>query len=358
MSELAAVAGPLRRSLVFATDELEPLVDLALRAERAGLDRVWTTEYVHRDAVARALAIALATERIGVATGIAYAFTRVPLAMAGLAADVQRMSGGRFALGISSGTRGVRRWYGAEFDPPAPSIAAYADALRAAWAENTALEIEAPKIYAAALNPIMTRTVARSCDGALLHALALSRTHLHERLLPALREGLAQRAERPAQAPFEIAAWCITSIDEDEERARELARRQLAFYLSTPSYSTVTAGTSWESVAEDVRVAFDESGRKASWGELSSLIPDAVVDELTISGSPAVARERAQALEDELRELGVTELVFQLAGADVSTAELISSCERIADVLAPGEMSPRPQSTGAIAGGTNSEVSE
>lgn len=354
MSELSTVTGPMRRSLVFATDELEPLVALALRAEKAGLDRVWTTEYVHRDAVARALAIALATERIGVATGIAYAFTRLPLAMAGLAADVQRMSGGRFALGISSGTRGVRRWYGAEFDPPAPSIGAYADALRAAWAENPDLQL-APRLYAAALNPIMTRTVARTCDGALLHALALSRTHLHERLLPALREGLAERSD---EAPFEIAAWCITSIDEDEERARELARRQLAFYLSTPSYSTVTAGTSWDSVADDVRRAFDESGRKASWGELSSLIPDAVVDELTISGSPAVARERALALEEELRELGVTELVFQLAGADVAAGELIASCERIADVLAPGPVSPSPQSTGALAGGTNSEVSE
>jgi len=355
MSDAPIASGALRRSLVFATDELDPLVALARRAERAGLDRVWTTEYVHRDAVARALAIALATERIEVATGISYAFTRVPLAMAGLAADVQRMAGGRFALGISSGTRGVRRWYGAEFDPPAPRIAAYAEALRAAWAENPDLQV-APKIYAAALNPIMTRTVARSCDGALLHALALSRTHLHERLLPALHEGLSQRS---GDAPFEIAAWCITAIDEDEERARELARRQLAFYLSTPSYRTVTAGTSWENVADEIRAAFDESSRKASWGELSHLIPDAVLDELTISGSPAVARERALALEAELRELGVTELVFQLAGADVSAEELIASCEQIADVLGPQAPSPQPPNpVGARAGATNQEVSE
>ncbi|MCW3019231.1 MAG: class flavin-dependent oxidoreductase [Solirubrobacterales bacterium] len=351
MTPLPIVAGPLRRSLVFATGELEPLGDLARRAERAGLDRVWTTEYVHRDAIARALAIVLATDRIGVATGIAYAFTRLPLAMAGLAADVQRMSGGRFALGISSGTRGVRRWYGAEFGPPAPAIGAYADALRAAWAENPDLgaEIGAPRLYAAALNPIMARTVARSCDGALLHALALSRTHLHERVLPALREGCAERSGAPA---LEIAAWCITSIDDDEERARELARRQLAFYLSTPSYRTVTAGTSWAGVADDVRGAFDESGRKASWGELSKLIPDSVLDELTISGSPAVARERALALEAELRELGVSELVFQTAGADVSAAELIANCERIADVLGTGVPSHGPQPAGSRTGAT------
>ena len=329
MSSVADRSKPLRRSLVFATEQLEPLVDLSRRAEAAGLDRVWTTEYVNRDSIARALTVALGTETIEVATGIAYAFTRLPLAMAALTADVQRLAGGRFALGISSGTRGVRRWYGAEFDPPAPSIAAYADALREAWAKDPDLPVP-PKLYAAALNPIMTRTVARSCDGALLHALALSRVHLHERVLPALREGLSQRTD---DSPFEVAAWCITAVDEDEEHARELARRQLAFYLSTPSYRTVTAGTSWESVADEVREAFDASDRKAAWGDLSSLIPDAVVDELTIAGPPAAARAKATALEAELGEQGITELVFQTAGADISGDELISNCEQIADAL-------------------------
>jgi alkanesulfonate monooxygenase SsuD/methylene tetrahydromethanopterin reductase-like flavin-dependent oxidoreductase (luciferase family) len=318
----------MRRGLVFATDEIEPLAELARAAERGGLDRVWTTEYVGRDAVARALGVALATERIEVATGIAYAFARLPLAMAALAADVQRFAGGRFALGISSGTRGVRRWYGAEFEPPAPRISAYADVLREAWAKMP--DLEPPPIYAAALNPAMTRTVARSCDGALLHALALSRTHLSERVLPALREGLDQRQD---ERRFEIAAWCITSVDEDEELARELAKRQLAFYLSTPSYATAAAGTSWEQVPAAVRDAFEESGRKAKWSELSSLIPDAVVDELTISGTPGAAREQAAALEAELAEHGVTELVFQVAGAEARTAELVSNCEQIADVL-------------------------
>jgi alkanesulfonate monooxygenase SsuD/methylene tetrahydromethanopterin reductase-like flavin-dependent oxidoreductase (luciferase family) len=249
--------------------------------------------------------------------------------MAGFAADVQRVAGGRFALGISSGTRGVRRWFGAEFEPPARRIAAYAEELRAAWAKMPDLAVP-PKVYAAALNPAMTRTVARCCDGALLHALSLGRVHLRERVLPALREGLSQR--EPG-SPLEIAAWCITAIDADEERARELARRQLAFYLSTPSYGTVAEGTSWEGVAAAVRDAFDASDRKASWGELSHLIPDEVVDELTICGSPDRAVARAEALEAELGEAGVTELVFQTAGADVSGAELVSNCEQIADVL-------------------------
>jgi alkanesulfonate monooxygenase SsuD/methylene tetrahydromethanopterin reductase-like flavin-dependent oxidoreductase (luciferase family) len=335
---MTAEGSALPRSIVFATDALEPLPELARAAEANGFYRVWSTEYVNRDAVARALAIALGTSSIGVGTGITYAFTRLPLAMAALAADVQRLAQGRFALGISSGTRGVRRWYGAEFDPPARRIAAYTEQLREAWAKNPDLP-DPPPVYAAALNPVMVRWVAGACDGVLLHALALSRTHLRERVLPALERGADGRSQRPR-----VAAWCVTAIDSDEERARELARRQLAFYLSTPSYATVAEGTSWASVASAVHRAFEDSGRRASWRDLSPLIPDEVLDELTITGTPAPAPARAARVERELADLGVTELVFQTAGADVSDQDLVASCRHIIEAL--GE----PSLSGAASG--------
>lgn len=317
----------MKRSIVFATDALEPVLRLAVAAEAAGVDRVWTTEYPHRDAVARALAIAMRTSTIRIGTGIAYAFTRAPLAMASLAADVQRLSGGRFGLGIGTGTPGVRRWYGAEFDPPAPRMASYVEALGQAWADNPDLE-SAPPVYGAALNPIMTRTVGHICDGALLHALALSRVHLHERLLPALRSGTEER-----DGAFEVAAWCITAVDADEEHAREMSRRQLAFYLSTPSFAPATAGAAWEGVATAVRAASVDSGRTASWEQLARLIPDDVLDEMTISGTPVSARAKADALELELAGLGVTELVFQTAGAEVTNEQLVASSEHIIAAL-------------------------
>jgi alkanesulfonate monooxygenase SsuD/methylene tetrahydromethanopterin reductase-like flavin-dependent oxidoreductase (luciferase family) len=320
----------MRRGIVFATDALEPLAGLARDAEAAGLDRVWTTEYVHRDAVARALFIALGTERIEVGTGVAYAFARAPLGMAGLAADVQRLSDGRFALGISPGTRGVRRWFDAEFEPPAPRIAAYADALRTAWARDPRLDVGPPPVFASALNPIMARWVGRSCDGALLHPLALGRVHLEQRLLPALRRGLD---ERGSDGPFEVAAWCITSIDDDADAARERGRAQLAFYLSTPSYRTVAEGTAWAGVPAAVREAFDASGRTAPWSEIGALVPDAVVDELVLWGTPEHVRARAAVLERELAGLGVTELVFQTVGSDLPDADVIANCRRIAAVL-------------------------
>lgn len=326
----------LPRSIVFATDALEPLGDLAREAEAAGLHRVWTTEYVGRDAVARALAIALGTTRIQVATGVAYAFTRAPLAMSALAADVHRLSGGRFALGLGSGTRGVRRWFDADFEPPARRMAAYADALRAGW-ERQGLA-SPPPVYAAGLNPVMVRWVAGSCDGVLLHALALSRAHLAERVLPAIERGTELRGARP-----HVAMWCVTAVAEDPEHARDLARRQLAFYLSTPTYASVAEGTSWSELPGAVRAAFDDSGRTASWRELGRLIPDEVVDELALAGTAQDVARDLRRLEGELAALGIDEVVLQTAGAGATDDELVESCRGI--VRAAGRSPGAPEAT-------------
>lgn len=327
----------MRRALVFATDQLEPLPELARRAEAARLDRVWTTEYRGRDSVARAIAIALATERIEVGTGVAYAFTRLPLAMAALSGDAQRLAGGRFRLGLSSGTKGIRRQYGAAgWDRPASALAEYIAELRAELDADPMLDAP-PPIYGAAMNAAMTRTVAATCDGALLHALALTRVHLHERLVPALREGAARRADPPPlrdpARPFELVAWCVTAVDDDADAARERARVQLAFYLATPSFAPVTAGAAWEDAAAEVRAAFAASGRRASWRDLARHVPDEAVDELAIWGTPDAARAKAAALEAELAPLGVGELVFQPCGAEADAAALVAECDKILTAL-------------------------
>lgn len=323
-----SIVGPaLPRGLVFSTDVLDPLLSLASRAEAAGFGRVWTTEYPQRDAVIRALAIGMRTERIEIATGISYAFSRSPLAMAGMTADVQRLTGGRFALGLGPGTRGVRRWYGADFEPPAARLITYADELRAAWRRNTDLSTP-PPLYASALGPVIARQVAATFDGVLLHPIAAGQVHLHERLMPAVRAGAA---DRPAP---HVVAWCITSVDADEERARERARCQLAFYFSTPSYASVAVGTSWEAVPGRVQETF-LADRTQPWSTLAPLIPDDMLDDLTLAGTPSSVAERATTLSLQLAEAGVSELAFAAAGAGVGADEFESSCADIVDALAP-----------------------
>ncbi|MEX0973632.1 MAG: LLM class flavin-dependent oxidoreductase [Solirubrobacterales bacterium] len=76
----------------------------AKRAEAAGVECVWAPE-LFRSSVTQAAYLAGRTEKIGVATGIAWAFTRSPFIVAVSALDIDEMSGGRFRLGLGSGVK-------------------------------------------------------------------------------------------------------------------------------------------------------------------------------------------------------------------------------------------------------------
>lgn len=339
----------MERSIVLATSQLGPLVQVAQAAEAAGFHRVWTTEGTGGDAIARAQHIAAHTRTIRVATGIAYAFARPPLAISVLAADIQEISGGRFALGLGSGTRGVReRRYGVVFDHPAPRLAEYVQLVREILRARTGVsfhgryyDIDFPQftlphdhglvdqveLYGAALAPIMTRYMAGSCDGVALHSLATFEPYFEEVTIPAIRRG----AEVAGRTP-RVAAWKITAADPDEERARSLARRQLAFYFSTPSYGSVIAGHRWEPVGAAIR---EESKRRLyrEWDAVATVVPDDMVDALTVSGTPAQVRDKLEKLQKRLAVHGVDELVLQIVGGE-TPQETLGNCLSVVNAAA------------------------
>ncbi len=337
------------RSIVLATSHLGPLVKVAQAAESAGFYRVWTTEGTGGDAIARAQHIAANTRSIRVATGIAYAFTRPPLAISVLAADVQEVSGGRFSLGVGSGTRGVReRRYGVVFDHPAPRLAEYVNLVRTVLHARSGLsfqgryyDVDFPQfglphdrvlrekieLYGAALAPTMTRYMAASCDGVALHSLAVFEPYFEEVTAPAIRQGAESSGRRPR-----VAAWKITAAASDEDRARALARRQLAFYFSTPSYGSVIAGHRWEPVGAAIR---EESKRRLyrEWDEVAKVIPDDMVDGLTVAGTPEQVRDKLDKLEKRLAPQGVDEVVLQIVGGETPD-ETLENCLSVVDATA------------------------
>lgn len=340
----------MKRSIVFAVPDFLPLVDVAREAEAAGFDRIWTTEDPGRDAVVRALTLALATRTIGIGTGIAYAFTRSPLALAATAADVAAASGGRFSLGLGAGTQGMRsRWYGiADFDHAASRIEEYAAVLRAAWAAERSFE-HAGRFYSGAygeldgvrprvpiwgsgINATMLRIAARSCDGVAVHALGAHLGYLDAVVLPAMAEGAA--AGRPA----ELALWRMTAIEDDGDRARARARRSLAFYFSTPSYAAAAERTGWGAVAAEVRDMYRARG--SDWTAISASIPDEMVAEFCLAGTPAEVLAEWRALEVEYAARGVSETVFQTVGAGPPGADNIRNLRSIVAVLGRAATTP------------------
>ena len=93
--------------------------ELAIEAERLGIDSVWVAEYWAYDAFTPLAAIASVTERLRLATGIAQIGARTPAMLAMTAQGVQVVSDGRLILGIgTSGPQVIEGWHGVPFDHP------------------------------------------------------------------------------------------------------------------------------------------------------------------------------------------------------------------------------------------------
>jgi alkanesulfonate monooxygenase SsuD/methylene tetrahydromethanopterin reductase-like flavin-dependent oxidoreductase (luciferase family) len=356
----------MRRSIVLAGGgPVSSLQAIAQQAEDAGLHRVWTTEGAGSDGMARALAIGLATSRIGIGTGIAYSFPRLPLHAAATVADTQECLGGRFTYGLGIGTRGIRRRYGIEEDHPAPRLGEYVDVVRAALHSTGSFEFSgrfyqckapvltfdgdpvrraATKIYGSGVNAIMLEHAAAHCDGVGLHPLAGIRPrYLNEVTLPALQRGSSKASWR--EHDLELALWYICSVHPDRAIARARAAHVLAFYFCTPSYSAPLAGTGFEGIATELQAAFRASPPPVDWESLAALIPAEMVDAICLAGTAAEVRARLTGLEDELAACGIGEIVLEPTshGGPGAFAE---SCRGIIEAAGQDAAGARHQAAG------------
>src|SRR5574341_2143586 len=115
-------------------DEFSAIPAAVRRAEALGFDGVVVPETSHNPFMALALAAEHST-RLTLATSVAQAFVRSPTTTAYAAFDLQRLSGGRFSLGLGSQGKGQNeRRVGMAWTAPGPRLRDYILAMRAVWA--------------------------------------------------------------------------------------------------------------------------------------------------------------------------------------------------------------------------------
>ena len=119
----------------------------------------------------------------------------------------------------------------------------------------------------------------------------------------------------------------MTAVDEDGDRARHRARRSLAFYFSTPSYAAAADETGWGPVAAAIRDTYRERG--SDWDAISGLVPDEMVAEFCLAGTPAEVLADWSRLEAEYTARGVSETVFQPVGAGAPGEENVRNLRSI-----------------------------
>jgi len=297
----------MRIGMILTAGSARADVELAVQAEAAGFDGVYSIEFFNRHGFVALGAVAQATERVRIGTGIANAFTRSPLLHASAALDLDELSGGRMVLGLGSATRRMNEdWYGMPFSAPAPRMRELVALLRAVfeaqkgggfrwegdhwrlnipmYARPGAVRTDIP-IWVAAVNRGMITAAGATADALVGHPVATRRWHA-EVTLPGLRA--AEQAAKREEGACALAPYVITSIQPDREAAVADAKNQIGFYFTTGIYHSILDHHGLREVGEACRAALAKMDTKA----MAAAVPDALVDEIAIACTPDEARDR------------------------------------------------------------------
>jgi probable F420-dependent oxidoreductase len=294
-----------------ALDASLPMDDLrdtgpdARAAEEAGFSAVWANETKHNPFIKLTLA-AEATSRILLGTSVAIAFPRSPTVMAHLAWDLAALSDGRFLLGLGTQVKAhMERRFGVPWDPPAPKLREYIDAMRAvwrSWQDDAPLRVEGryyrlslmtpffnpgpiahPEIPVsiAGVNPLLCRLAGEVAQGFHVHPFHTV-PYVTSVVLPNVERGL-HTTSRPRTAVQLYAAVFVAPGESPEEQQAEAerVRAQIAFYASTPSYQIVLRTHGWD----DVAVRLQRLAAQRKWNDMAAEVPEAMLDAVVIRGS-------------------------------------------------------------------------
>lgn len=224
----------------FHTDA-DATVRLAMTAEQLGYARFGAAEGWTQDAVVLLAQIASVTSRIGLATAVLPVWSRSPAAIAMAAAGLQRVSGGRFALGVGASSPPlVEGLHGLKWERPIDRVRSTIVAIRALLEGarlplgredvrplrlGTPPEVR-PPILLAALAPSSVRLAGELADDWLPFLWARSRLAYGRDLLA---EGEARAG---ATKTTSVAASVPLAIGPDEETASQIAAGWLLAYLT------------------------------------------------------------------------------------------------------------------------------
>ncbi|MFT5267791.1 MAG: putative F420-dependent oxidoreductase [Acidimicrobiales bacterium] len=284
----------------------------AVQAEELGIDAVLVEET--KDDPYQLLALgAAATSTIGLGTSVAMAFPRSPTITAMSAWSLQKLSQGRFVLGLGSQVRGhVRRRFGMEWHAPAPWMRDYIRAMQAVWdcwqngtelnftSEHYNLNLMVPlfdpgpidhptiPVHVAAIGPNMVAMAGEVADGVRLHPVCTPR-FIDEQVHPNIARGAA-RTGRDASLVEVCMKPLVGTAGTEKQLAvsTETVRARVAFYLSTPSYRRAFELHGWGDIAEQA----SRLSKAQKWDALPALVDDEMLHTVATLGTHETIAEQ------------------------------------------------------------------
>lgn len=288
-------------------------MDYSKLAEEAGVDYIWVTDhYNNRNVYASLSAIAYATNKVLIGTGVTNPYVINPCWTASAIATIDEISGGRSILGIGAGDKITLESIGIPWTKPLTSVREAVEIIRSLLdGETVKYEGKIFKIKGARLNfkvkrripiyigaqaPKMLRLSGYMGDGVLINA---SHPVDFEYASKHIKEGLEERTEKPDF--FDIVAYTAMSIDNDISKAIEAVKIVVAFIVGGSSPMILQRHDIDENKAEIIRNTI----AKGDFGGVMQLVDDNMIEAFSVVGTPNDIINKVE----ELRKMGVTQVV-------------------------------------------------
>lgn len=280
----------------------------ARRAEAMGFDGLHVPDAVHDGLLLSAIALHETTKLI-VGTGVLVAFPRSPMITAVAAWDLQKMSKGRFELGLGTQIKpNIEQRYSARWDSPVPQLREYVQSMKAIFNsfqtgerlnfvgehyQLTKLQpffnpgpIDHPDlpILCGAVGPAMTKMVGKIADGMITHPTNTPPEYIRQVCLPRLQTGFEKGGHNGEN--FKLILGPLTATGKDEETVAsewEKMRNLLGFLYSTPAYWPSLELFGWQDKGQQLL----DMTRNGNWQDMPTIITDDMLEKFVPRGSYA-----------------------------------------------------------------------
>ena len=299
-------------------DSLNTVVALAREGEAAGMASLYTVE-AGRSAVVAAAAVIDATESATIGTYIVNAYAREPWLAGIVARDLDELSDGRFVLGVGTGNRHFNEWYmGVDTSNSPAKMRDYVTVVRAVaagrqgepvrhrgvehsirWRASWEPARSRIPVYLSASGPKMMAVAGEVSDGVAVGIMS-STGFMADFVRPTAAAAAVEAGRDPGELAFPMGA--LISVNDDEEKARQAVKASIVgLYhpVPHPYYDAQLRQLGYTDFA-DAAAELMPQGRTR---EAMDLVPDEVVDTMTITGTPARCAARVaeyEGLADEI----------------------------------------------------------
>ncbi len=314
--------------------------EIARSAVAGGFGSLWTNAVGIPDPfhVCALWAQAAAGENLRTGISVVGALNWKPQSLAGQAATVGLLSGGRFTLGIGTGGANVRQ-------RPIATMADYLAVLRPLLdgqevdyrgptmdVERTRLNGSFPRVpvYLAALGPQMLRLAGRAADGA---AMSFATPDEIARQAAIIAAGAA--AAGRDRGDVALSMYIRVCIDDDAEVARQaFATTVLSYAMAPPgadkrfAYRGLFTRMGYDEVLSDLEARRD---RGASAAEIARRAPDEMLQAVGYFGTAAGAAARFAELS-----AGLDEAIVRYVAARPGVGPLLAAMDTLSPQAVAG----------------------